>query len=219
MGGYDHWNKHFTFLCSLVWPLIEPWQSLARAHPFVYVYIHSWQTKVRLIVFTKHWQTKESYWLVLVPRLRPASTMLQFFFFLASLFMCQQASLLYIFRHGLVIIGEGRAVACMQSFAKTLVHTGHVQYDEVLKTHFSSLSTQKHTLLTCVNSLHIPEKRFRRKFVCLIHGHVCAKIQAKPPGCLRWALEVCIANLWWAWNCSLGTQNWGTRRLLASAKV
>ena len=22
MGGYDHWNKHFTFLCSLVWPLI-----------------------------------------------------------------------------------------------------------------------------------------------------------------------------------------------------
>ena len=24
MGGYDHWNKHFTFLCSLVWPLIEP---------------------------------------------------------------------------------------------------------------------------------------------------------------------------------------------------
>lgn len=23
MGGYDHWNKHFTFLCSLVWPLIE----------------------------------------------------------------------------------------------------------------------------------------------------------------------------------------------------
>lgn len=69
MGGYDHWNKHFTFLCSLVWPLIE------------------------------------SYWLVL-------------------------ASLLYIFRHGLVIIGERQAVACMQTFAKTLVHTGHVQYDE-----------------------------------------------------------------------------------------
>jgi len=69
MGGYDHWNKHFTFLCSLVWPLIE------------------------------------SYWLVL-------------------------ASLLYIFRHNLVIVGEGRAVAAMQSFAKTLVHTGHVQYDE-----------------------------------------------------------------------------------------
>lgn len=69
MGGYDHWNKHFTFLCSLVWPLIE------------------------------------SYWLVL-------------------------ASLLYIFQNDLVIVGEGRAVSAMQSFAKTLVHTGHVQYDE-----------------------------------------------------------------------------------------
>lgn len=69
MGGYDHWNKHFTFLCSLVWPLIE------------------------------------SYWLVL-------------------------ASLVYIFRNDLVIVGEGRAVSAMQSFAKTLVHTGHVQYDE-----------------------------------------------------------------------------------------
>ncbi|CAE7583924.1 plsB [Symbiodinium pilosum] len=23
MGGYENWNKHFTFLCSLVWPLIE----------------------------------------------------------------------------------------------------------------------------------------------------------------------------------------------------
>ena len=22
MGGYENWNKHFTFLCSLVWPLI-----------------------------------------------------------------------------------------------------------------------------------------------------------------------------------------------------
>ncbi|CAJ1400187.1 unnamed protein product [Effrenium voratum] len=69
LGGYDHWNKHFTFLCSLVWPLIE------------------------------------SYWLVL-------------------------ASLLYIFRHGLVITGEKRAVVCMQTFAKTLVQMGHVTYDE-----------------------------------------------------------------------------------------
>lgn len=41
-----------------------------------------------------------------------------------------QASLLYIFRNDLVIVGEGRAVSAMQSFAKTLVHTGHVQYDE-----------------------------------------------------------------------------------------
>ncbi|CAE7575236.1 plsB, partial [Symbiodinium natans] len=68
-GGYDHWNKHFTFLCSMVWPLIE------------------------------------SYWLVL-------------------------ASLLYIFRNGIVIIGEKPAVAYMQSFAKTLVHMGYVQYHE-----------------------------------------------------------------------------------------
>lgn len=28
MGGYDHWNKHFTFLCSLVWPLIDAWAML-----------------------------------------------------------------------------------------------------------------------------------------------------------------------------------------------
>mmetsp|Transcript_42417 Transcript_42417/g.88626 ORF Transcript_42417/g.88626 Transcript_42417/m.88626 type:complete len:749 (+) Transcript_42417:41-2287(+) len=69
LGGYDHWNKHFTFLCSMIWPLIE------------------------------------SYWLVL-------------------------ASLLYIFRNGIVIIGEKPAVAYMQSFAKTLVHMGYVQYNE-----------------------------------------------------------------------------------------
>ncbi|CAJ1335593.1 unnamed protein product [Effrenium voratum] len=41
-----------------------------------------------------------------------------------------QASLLYIFRHGLVITGEKRAVVCMQTFAKTLVQMGHVTYDE-----------------------------------------------------------------------------------------
>lgn len=69
LGGYDHWNKHFTFLCSMIWPLIE------------------------------------SYWLVL-------------------------ASLLYIFRNGIAIIGEKPAVSHMQSFAKTLVHMGHVQYNE-----------------------------------------------------------------------------------------
>jgi len=69
MGGYGNWNKHFTFLCALVWPLIE------------------------------------SYWLVL-------------------------ASLLYIFRNGIIILGEKSAVACIQSFAKTLVRMGHVQYDE-----------------------------------------------------------------------------------------
>ena len=26
LGGYDHWNKHFTFLCSMIWPLIVTWQ-------------------------------------------------------------------------------------------------------------------------------------------------------------------------------------------------
>ena len=41
-----------------------------------------------------------------------------------------QASLLYIFRSGIVIIGEKPAVAYMQSFAKTLVHMGYVQYHE-----------------------------------------------------------------------------------------
>lgn len=44
-------------------------------------------------------------------------------------FSCE-ASLLYIFRHGLVITGEKRAVVCMQTFAKTLVQMGHVTYDE-----------------------------------------------------------------------------------------
>ena len=31
MGGYENWNKHFTFLCSLVWPLIETWLSNPHA--------------------------------------------------------------------------------------------------------------------------------------------------------------------------------------------
>ena len=41
-----------------------------------------------------------------------------------------EASLLYIFRNGIAIIGEKPAVSHMQSFAKTLVHMGHVQYNE-----------------------------------------------------------------------------------------
>ena len=58
-GGYDHWNKHFTFLCSMVWPLIATWRFWSFA---------VW-TPLKSAVGIFSLASEESYWLVLVPRL------------------------------------------------------------------------------------------------------------------------------------------------------
>lgn len=132
-----------------------------------------------------------------------------------------QASLLYIFQNDLVIVGEGRAVSAMQSFAKTLVHTGHVQYDEAIYIQLTGYFSLK-SRHACTSTEECRSMLMLRCFA-LVWSRICSGVarisqcqQLVSWGGISWALESCIADLRWAGHCSLGTQIWEPGRTFAA---
>ena len=132
-----------------------------------------------------------------------------------------QASLLYIFQNDLVIVGEGRAVSAMQSFAKTLVHTGHVQYDEAIYIQLAGYFSLK-SRHACTSTEECRSMLMLRCFA-LVWSRICSGVarisqcqQLVSWGGISWALESCIADLRWAGHCSLGTQIWEPGRTFAA---
>ena len=132
-----------------------------------------------------------------------------------------QASLLYIFQNDLVIVGEGRAVSAMQSFAKTLVHTGHVQYDEAIHIQLVGYFSLK-SRHACTSIEECRSMLMLRCFA-LVWSRICSGVarisqcqQLVSWGGISWALESCIADLRWAGHCSLGTQIWEPGRTFAA---